>query len=271
MQLTRQKNYMELAKTDEQRLFVSVLFANKPISSYKKEEMGEIIELIAKWRYLVGINSTLEPIELKALTDFIQLNYGNLTVQEINLAINLSLKGTLDVDNRPYGSFSALYISTILNAYLDYRIKLLKEIRQIQEEVEEKQLLEQKSVPPPPEVQASDMRDILKNAFITYDKDKFFADPFFLIYNFLKKKGVFRKFSKENVEDIKIKAKKYAENYKTDQNSQVLSQWDSKRSQDSIYQNRGKHLFCEVFLGSFSSLSDFEQQFLRSVTEKDFI
>jgi len=271
MQLTKQKSYMELANTDEQRVLISVLFANKPISAYKKDEMGAIIDIIGKWRYLVGVNSTLEPIELVALTDFIQLNYGNLNIQEINLAINLSLKGVLDVDNKPYGSFSALYISNILNAYLDYKIKIIKEIRQIEYEKEEKQLLEEKSTPPPAETQASDMRDILKNAFIIYDKDRFFADPFFLIYNFLKKKGVFSKFSKETIENIKNKAKKYAENYKTNQTSQVLSQWDSKRSQESIYINKGKHLFCEVFFSSFANFEEFDNKFISSVTEKDFI
>jgi len=271
MQLVRQKNFMELAKTDEQRSFISAVFSGKKIERYQKDEMGDIIDLIGKWRYLVGVNSQLEPIELVALTDFILKNYGELTLPEINYAINLSLKGELNVDNKPYGSFSALYISNILNGYLDFKVKISKELMQLSDEYYEKQILEQKTTPPPPEVRAEDMKEMLRNAFFRYDKDKFFADPLSFIYRFLKNKGAFSNYDKNIIEKIKFDARIYAKNYKTDQSSPFLAAWDSQRDEDYIYIGRAKQLFCEYFLATFNNSEDFEKQFISTITSKDFL
>ena len=57
--------------------------------------------------------------ELKINVQFIKNSYGKLTAKEIELAIDLSLQGYLGVDAQPYGNFSPLYISKILNAFVD--------------------------------------------------------------------------------------------------------------------------------------------------------
>jgi hypothetical protein len=270
MQLIKQKNYLELATTDEQKNMISVIFSKK-IADYQKNELGEIVELIGKWRYLVGIQNNIEPIELVALTEFIQKNYGHFTVNEINYAINLSLKGILNCDNKPYGNFSALYISTILNAFQEYKLKIIKEIRQIEDEKYEKQLLEQKSVPPPPEKRAEDMREILKNVYLRFKEDNLFADPFFLIYNFFKKKGVFQNFDKETIHKIKNQARKYAQQNKYEQKNSQKIDFGVNKTEEDIYISKGKHIFCEYFLSSFQNLDEFQQKFIKIITEKDFL
>lgn len=271
MQLIRQKNYMELAKTDEQKSLISVISSGNKISAYQKSEMGEIIELIGKWRFMVGINTTIDPIELIALSEFLQKNYGQLTVQEINLAINLSLKNVLAVDNKPYGSFSALYVSSILNAYIDYKQKIAKEINEIADLEHKKQMLEQKSIPPPAKKRAEDMIEILKNAYTTYKTDEIFTDPFSFIYDFLKKKGVFSKFDKETIRKIKSDALKFSKSTKNKVNTPFLSDWEKPKNEQDVYISKGKHIFCEKFFSSFSTLADFESVFLKTITEKDFL
>ena len=61
---------------------------------------------------------------------FIRENFNELNLVDIDQAINLSLKGDLEVDVEHYQNFTPLYISKILKAYKEYRGKVIFAIRE---------------------------------------------------------------------------------------------------------------------------------------------
>ena len=68
--------------------------------------------------------------ELKINVQFIKTNYPKFTLKDIDIAINWSLQGNLDVNVEPYGAFSPLYISRILNAYGAKSEQMINEVIQ---------------------------------------------------------------------------------------------------------------------------------------------
>lgn len=81
------------------------------------KEYDQLIAVITEWKNYVGIKETLTPEQLAFCCKFVKEEYSHLTIQQIRQAIILSVKGKLNVDTKPYGVLSPLYIATILNAY----------------------------------------------------------------------------------------------------------------------------------------------------------
>jgi hypothetical protein len=196
-------------------------------------------------------------------------NYGELTVPELNLAINLSLKGELNVNTSTYGAFSVLYVSSILNAYLDYKAKLMREIAENDNENYQKYIQSQSLPIPEANEMAKDMRDILLNKFVTYKGEGFFVDPLFYIFNFLKKRGDFSGFSKQEINKIKEDAERVSDQQLTKDkfSSPILNAISIDK--DSNYVRVGRRLMVESFFNKFLSESHF-MTYLESITEKDF-
>jgi len=79
-----------------------------------------LVVVLTMWRNYIGVKEPLTIEEIQMNTTHIKSNYPDFTLEMINLAIKYSLTGLLNVDIKPYGAFSPLYISTILNQYRDY-------------------------------------------------------------------------------------------------------------------------------------------------------
>lgn len=121
--------------------------------------------------------------ELSFLSKFIKENYNYLTLDEINLAINLSLTNKLQVDTKTYNNFSAFYISQILNAYLSYKRKLYNELSYKLEKNE----LDYNVEKPSAEDNMKLMKELIIGFYEDYQKDGYINDVFNLVYDFLKK------------------------------------------------------------------------------------
>jgi hypothetical protein len=73
----------------------------------------------------LGIKDEMTEVELELNTRYLKEEFPDFTLEKIRLAIKYSLKGELKCDIKPYGAFSPLYISTILNAYRRYDQKIV--------------------------------------------------------------------------------------------------------------------------------------------------
>jgi len=94
----------------------------KKLSQFKsKEDKVELIKAITSWRLHLGIREKMSDEELIINMTFLKDSYPNISLEDIRLAIRYSLNGTLGVSAEAFGAFSPLYISRILNAYIDYR------------------------------------------------------------------------------------------------------------------------------------------------------
>ena len=79
---------------------------------------------------MLGLSKEMSEEELKINVQFIKTNYPKFTLKDIDIAINWSLQGKLGVTVEPYGAFSPLYISRILNAYGAKSEEMINEVLQ---------------------------------------------------------------------------------------------------------------------------------------------
>jgi hypothetical protein len=227
MQVTKQNNFLtpHCRNAEEQTLVLAI---------YNKEnkDINSLIDVLAKWRWMSGINIANQheddvARELALLSQFVVTNYPNITTDEISLAIDLSLTNKLDVDVRTFNSFSPMYVSRILNAYLDYRKIKYDEIYDRKVKAEAKKKAEEK---PSPEQRMVAMKDLILYFWEQYKSDGEVKDHFNVLYDYLKRTNQLN-LSKELIDDAikygKEKAKGYIANYFTDHLGREKEEADS--------------------------------------------
>lgn len=106
-------------------------YEHKKIRDFQtNDDLKPLIDLVGKWRYYIGIKEELSQEELYMNISFIRENFNELNIIDLDQAINLSLKGDLNVDVEHYQNFSPLYIAKILKAYKEYRCKIIYDIKE---------------------------------------------------------------------------------------------------------------------------------------------
>jgi len=148
------------------------------------ENPNALIELLGKWRYYVGIKQDPTPEEFIIISKFIKNNFSDLTLEEIDLAIELSVMGKLNMDNIAYNQFSVLYVTNILNSYKEYRhINMLKIL-----DVREKELIRERELNRyTPEYKMQNMKQLFIDQYAEFKEKGVIFDYFNSCYNFLKK------------------------------------------------------------------------------------
>ena len=100
-----------------------------------------LVVVITMWRNYLGIREQMTMEEISMNIQHIKNNYSDFTLEMINLAIKYSLTGELNVEVKPYGAFSPLYISSILNEYRQYTIQIKVKVNEkLKREKEKEQL-----------------------------------------------------------------------------------------------------------------------------------
>jgi hypothetical protein len=131
--LSLTKSQANLAVWTRNSLEKEVVLAayDKQLSNYSTaEDITKLIGMVTKWRIMLGLSKEMSEEELKINVQFIKTNYQKFTLKDIDIAINWSLQGKLGVTVEPYGTFSPLYISRILNAYGAKAEDMINEIMQ---------------------------------------------------------------------------------------------------------------------------------------------
>lgn len=105
-----------------------------------------ILLLVTQLCKLMGILDDKFPDEstLNMLVDYINRYYRNLTINEIKIAFELGVAGETGVDMNHYQNFSLLYFSSVVNAYVEYRKRV---VAQINKERVEKQAIKDELTP----------------------------------------------------------------------------------------------------------------------------
>lgn len=166
-------------------------------------QYNDLIKVISEWRIYLGIKDEMTDVELELNTRYLKEEYPDFTLEKIRLAIKYSLKGELKCDIKPYGAFSPLYISTILNAYQRYDEKivsgLLREKNKAEEEIRNKPLeLSSRE-------KVDSRRKYLKWLQVQLNStDKFVKDFKDVAWNFFTRSGLF---AAENMDRLEIRAK----------------------------------------------------------------
>jgi len=182
-QYREQKSLLEFISSEEEHSIVKAVENSKQI--VKCENVAEeLINIVVKWRMYIGIPKSDVAEELAIVSSFIFENYSHLTLEEIQLAIKLSVLRKLP-DTEFHGYFSPMYVGKVLDAYLYYRkMTMADAIRRREKHLSE--LLEKENRPSP-EKQAEDFRKLIREFYEQWKETGEIRDVFNLCYNFLRK------------------------------------------------------------------------------------
>jgi len=162
---------------------IVVAHLNTNLQKANNSVMNELVKTLGVWKFSLGSTQETSSEEYRFIALFIKDNFSEFTVQEIGMAMKLSISGKLESE-KFYGSFSPLYISSVLNSYRQYRERVM---RKAEEEAEKKKREEEKKKKATPEYQFEQMKGFINEQYEYYKIEKEIFDPFNLIYNFLRK------------------------------------------------------------------------------------
>lgn len=122
--------------------------------------------------------------ELALLGTFIFENYSNITYEEITLAINLSLTDKLNCDVRTFNSFSPMYVSRILNAYIEYKRGMYNDLMKRKELADMKKEMDKEITP---EEKMQSMVELIRYFYDQYKAEGYIKDYFNTLYNYFRR------------------------------------------------------------------------------------
>lgn len=106
-------------------------------------ESDEPIKQVLRYVFtLLGIRAENIPNELQksVLINYIKNDLKQYSVDDIKIAFHLLLKNELECESNHYQSFSALYLSNVMNAYNKHRIEVIREFQKQQNEMKQQQI-----------------------------------------------------------------------------------------------------------------------------------
>lgn len=168
-------------KTKEQYSVVVSHVGNDQLRKASNKTMNDLVALLGLWKFSVGNNNETSAEEYRFLAMFIKDNFSEFTLEEIKAAMNMSINGTFE--NKYFGSFSPIYVSSVLNNYREYRALIL---RKVEEDAEAHKRAEQKRLMATPEYRCNQMKQYIAEQYELFKKENEIFDPFNLIYNFLR-------------------------------------------------------------------------------------
>jgi len=185
----KQENTLIKYVENQEEYNFNLAFFNKTIKHINNNDIDTLIDILAKWRWMSGVsalNQSEDEIaqELALISKFIISNYQSLTLEEISLAIDLSLTDKLDVDVKTYNTFTPMYVSRILNAYKQYKFDLFNKLK-AKEKIAKEKLEKEKKLSPQEKMDAT--IDLLKYFYEQYKLNGEINDYFNTAYNFLKR------------------------------------------------------------------------------------
>jgi hypothetical protein len=124
-----------------------------PIRRRSEEDLKEVLRYVM---VLVGLRGNNMPTdeEKYVILNFIRLNFGNQTPEEIRLAFEYAISGKFEIDAKCYENFSCEYFGRIMKAYIDFSRNEVK--------VKPKEIEEVKPVPSDQELKLQAI-DIINN------------------------------------------------------------------------------------------------------------
>ena len=190
-QQKQKTSLLEVVKNQEECDFVTAM-ATMPLNMMKELEPKtheSVIDLLGKWRWMSGVSSANQDedeiaTELALISKFVMNNYDSLSLEEISLAIDLSLVDKLNCDVRTFNTFSPMYVSRILNAYIEYRRRMYNELSLLKERKEEEKELSRK---PTPQERRDGMVEFIQYLYDKHKANEEFEDLFSTVFFFLKR------------------------------------------------------------------------------------
>lgn len=127
LQEKQSKSIIKWAQTPQELEISKAIDGGIEISKFNKRDDEDLINYLGQWRIMIGDprKQSKESIAVEQLliTNKLKELYPFITLPEIKLAADMSITGKLSVAPHLYQNqtFSVLYVTAIINAYLEYK------------------------------------------------------------------------------------------------------------------------------------------------------
>jgi len=128
--------------------------------------MAKLVELMARWRTLLGVTSEATSEELTIICSFAYENYGHISYMDFYNAMNGAIMGKYDLGFIMQKNLNTFYVTKALNAYLAEKAEIVNEIIRQKEKYELEQ--NNRKVELTPERRADNFRDHLITMYRSY-------------------------------------------------------------------------------------------------------
>lgn len=185
-------------KNDEQ-LAIANTFSEKRIREYDSNDMVRLVELMARWRLLLGVTSDVSTDELTFICQFLYDNFKNFTLGDMTLAMNWAISGRTDVGFVSQKTLSSFYVSKCIQAYVDEKKTIVDNIaweKQKQEDMAKRNLKPEMT----PEIRANNFKSHLISVHRGFQESGRIIDFGDMVYNWLKRSKIYE-ISKQEVSD----------------------------------------------------------------------
>lgn len=151
--------------------------------------------------------------ELALICKFVLNNYPQITLEEISLAIDLSLTDKLNCDVRTFNTFSPMYVSRILNAYIEYKRYMYNDLMKRKESLDLKKEMDKEITP---EEKMQNMVELIRYFYDKYKSEGIVNDYFNTLYNYFRRTNrmvVGKKLIDEALTYAKVESKNHIKEY----------------------------------------------------------
>lgn len=223
-------------------------FDGKRIRDYNSDDMAHLVELMAKWRYLLGATSDPTPEELTVVCQFVYDNFGSLTYLDISTAMNWAIGGKIDMGFVMQKSLSTFYVAKAIKLYLIEKTEIVNEIARAKERAE----MEAKAKPVEltPEERATNFKEHIIAVWKAYkaDGEAGLFDLGSMVYNWMRKSQILI----PTPQDIAIAMQKGNDRYIRERQEEnirnILNKSnDEKAEQRTIKKYAREYLISQVF------------------------
>ena len=174
--------------------------------------MAQLVELMAKWKVLLGAANEATSAELILICQFIYDNFKKFTLEDIKIAMNWAISGKIDMSFVSTKTISALYVSKALQLYEDEKKLIINKIAAQKAAFERKESINN-ATPATTEEKANIFKSILIDVYIKYKENGKFFDFKDFVYNWMKNNKIFVP-SKKDVNDAMIYGETKTRQYK---------------------------------------------------------
>ena len=201
--------------------------------------MSQLVELMAKWKVLLGATNEATSAELVLICQFIYDNFKKFTLEDIKIAMNWAISGKIDMSFVSTKSISALYVSKALQLYEEEKKLIINKIAAEKIAFERKESLNN-STPVTEQEKANIFKTILIDVYISYKQEGKFLDFKDFVYNWIKNNKIFVP-SKKDINDAMIYGETKTREYKhleQKNKKEVISVTKYFESQDDEYRKK---------------------------------
>jgi hypothetical protein len=187
---------------NDTELAIAKTFEEKRIGDFDKQDMTKLVELMAKWKLLLGVTTETTSQELIEICKFVYGNFKRFTLSDVTLAMNWAISGKTDMSYVSVKSMSAMYVSKAINLYEEEKRNIVNRIAESKAAYERKKSRDE-IIQVTPQEKADTFKTILIDAYDDYKNKGSFNDLGDFVYNWMKNNKIFNP-SKQDINDAMI-------------------------------------------------------------------